>query len=74
MKTKLPEYMVPGTVMHLEEMPLTPNGKIDRKRLPVPEHARPELETSYEQTQSPLEEVLVMIWSEILGMDRVGSA
>ena len=72
MKTKLPEYMVPGTVMLLEEMPLTLNGKIDRKRLPVPEHARPELETSYEQTQSPLEEVLVMIWSEILGMDRIG--
>jgi hypothetical protein len=72
LKRKLPEYMVPAAMVVLEEMPLTPNGKIDRKRLPVPEQQKRDLKTGYVGAQGPLEEVLTMIWSDVLGMERIG--
>ena len=69
---KLPAYMVPASLVFLGEIPLTPSGKIDRQALPEPDF-RTGLEASEEAgPRSPIEEVLVEIFSEVLRMERVG--
>jgi amino acid adenylation domain-containing protein len=72
LKDKLPDYMVPSTFVMLDALPLTPNGKVDRRALPAPGRARPELETPYVAPKTPVEEQLVKIWAEVLGLDQVG--
>ena len=72
LRQRLPEYMVPAAIVELEELPLTPSGKIDRRALPAPQQFRQELEARFEAPHSPTEEVLASIWSEILKVDRVG--
>ena len=72
LKERLPDYMVPSTLMMLETLPLTPNGKVDRKALPVPDQARPDLEKSFVAPRSPIEKLLAQIWAEVLGLERVG--
>jgi thioesterase domain-containing protein/acyl carrier protein len=70
LKQRLPEYMVPSAFVVLEALPLSPNGKIDRKALPVPQgQART---GDYVAPQSVMEEILVTIWSDVLGQDTVG--
>jgi len=69
---RLPEYMVPSAFVLLEEMPLTPNGKIDRRALPAPDRTRPELEAEYVAPRSAVEEVVSSIWSEVLDVEQVG--
>src|SRR5262249_43646103 len=67
----LPDYMVPSAYVQLEELPLTPNGKLDGGALPAPEgdaYAR----GGYEPPVGATEEVLAGIWSELLGVERVG--
>src|SRR5205823_3135349 len=51
---------------------LTPNGKVDRKALPVPEMTRPQLEEAFVPPRNPTEELLARIWVQVLGIDRVG--
>ena len=72
LKAKLPEYMVPSAFMFLDALPITPNGKIDRKSLRAPDRDRNALEQAYVAPRSPTEEILVGIWSEVLKIDRVG--
>ncbi|MBD2005419.1 MULTISPECIES: non-ribosomal peptide synthetase [Cyanophyceae] len=69
---KLPEYMVPSAFVVLESLPLTPNGKVDRRALPAPEPVKLELAGSYVAPQTPVEEGLVKIFAEVLGVKRVG--
>ncbi|MBW4636379.1 MAG: AMP-binding protein [Iphinoe sp. HA4291-MV1] len=69
---KLPDYMIPGAFVTLDALPLTPNGKVDRKALPVPAPARPYLEENYIAPSTPVEKVLAQIWSDVLGVERVG--
>ena len=69
---QLPSYMMPSMFVVLDSLPLTSNGKVDRRRLPEPDSARPELEQLYVAPQTPLEEVLCSIWSEVLGVEQVG--
>ncbi len=69
---KLPDYMVPGIFMRLEALPINPNGKLDRKALPVPDQSRPELEKAYVPPRTKFEEALARMWQEILGLERVG--
>lgn len=69
---KLPDYMVPSAFVLLEALPLTTNGKVNRRALPAPEEQRPELEQTYVAPQSKLEDVLSKIWSELLKIDKVG--
>ncbi|MDQ0232872.1 non-ribosomal peptide synthetase [Metabacillus malikii] len=64
---KLPEYMIPTHFAHLDSMPLSPNGKLDRKALPEVETTS--LIEDYVVPRSETEEQLVEIWSEVLGMD-----
>jgi amino acid adenylation domain-containing protein len=68
----VPTYMVPSAFVLLEKLPLTPNGKIDRKALPVPESSRDEVNDSYVAARSPLEQQLVEIWEELLGVHSIG--
>ncbi len=68
----LPGYMIPAIFMRLEAFPLTPNGKIDRRRLPKPQVDRSELESQYVPPSDPIQEKLVAIWQEVLKIPRVG--
>jgi non-ribosomal peptide synthetase component F len=69
---KLPDYMVPAAFVTLASLPLTANGKLDRAALPAPGSMRPDLEKEYVAPRGPVEESLAEIWSEVLGLDRVG--
>jgi non-ribosomal peptide synthase protein (TIGR01720 family) len=69
---KVPEYMVPSTLMVLEDLPMTPSGKIDRRALPAPDESRPDLEVTYVAPRTPEEETLAGIWSGLLGVKQVG--
>jgi amino acid adenylation domain-containing protein len=71
LQERLPEYMVPSSFIALAEIPLTPNGKVDRKRLPRPKGAARESSPSTVNPRNYVEERLANIWSEILGVDRV---
>ena len=72
LRGRLPDYMVPGHFLFLPALPLTVNGKLDRRALPAPEGERPELARAYVEPRTPLERVLAGAWEEALGMDRVG--
>ena len=72
LKEKLPEYMVPGVWVLLDELPLTANGKVDRRGLPEPEGTRPELESGYVEAGTETEKLLAEIWRQVLGLERVG--
>ena len=69
---KLPNYMVPQAFVLLKAMPLTPNGKVDRRALPAPDTATRNLATGFVSPRTPLEAQLVQIWSEVLGSERIG--
>jgi acyl-coenzyme A synthetase/AMP-(fatty) acid ligase/acyl carrier protein len=70
LKQRMPEYMVPAAIVRLERIPLTGNGKVDRRALPAPE-GRPE-GMGYEAPRTPVEEALAEIWAQVLRVDRVG--
>lgn len=69
---KLPAYMVPGTFVMIETLPLMPNGKIDRQSLPRLDQGRPVLDASFESPRSPLEESVARVWCDLLKLERVG--
>jgi amino acid adenylation domain-containing protein len=64
--------MMPSAFVVLDKLPRTPNGKVDRRALPVPDKARPELEETFVAPRTPIDEVLAGIWAEVLGLDKVG--
>ena len=69
---KLADYMVPSAFVMLDAMPLTPNGKLDRSALPVPDSSRPQLDVAYAAPRSSIEEKLVEVWEEILDVRPIG--
>ncbi|HMS34192.1 MAG TPA: amino acid adenylation domain-containing protein [Ignavibacteria bacterium] len=71
LRESLPEYMVPADFVSLDELPMTPNGKVDRNSLPVPELIISEFE-NYVSASHPLEEKLVNIWKDVLGIEKIG--
>jgi amino acid adenylation domain-containing protein len=68
----LPNYMIPSYFFQLKELPLTSNGKIDRKALPGPDGFRPNMEAAYVAPKNNLEKIIAGIWREVLKVDQVG--
>ncbi|ABA25098.1 Amino acid adenylation (plasmid) [Trichormus variabilis ATCC 29413] len=69
---KLPDYMIPATFIMLDALPVTANGKLDKKSLPNPGQGRPNLEKSFVPPHTLHEKILAQIWSEVLGIEQVG--
>ncbi|MCK4260422.1 MAG: amino acid adenylation domain-containing protein [Halanaerobiales bacterium] len=66
---ELPDYMIPACFVRLDAIPFTPNGKVDRKALPIPEFSSKE---EFVAPRGELEERIARIWADVLGLDRVG--
>jgi len=71
LRERLPEYMVPWSFEYLERLPLNANGKVDREALPEP-LSSPEITGEYAPPRTATEEILADIWSQVLGIPRVG--
>jgi hypothetical protein len=72
-RERLPEYMVPTTVILLDALPRTPNGKIDRKALPQPGSELPVTTTRFVAPETELERTISSVWRELLQLERVGT-
>jgi amino acid adenylation domain-containing protein len=68
----LPDYMIPSVFVRLDAMPLTPNGKIDRRALPEPDGTRPQLEAAYVMPQTEAEQEIAQVWQKALQLEKVG--
>jgi amino acid adenylation domain-containing protein len=72
LKEKIPSYMIPSIFVTLKEIPLTPNGKVNRAELPVPQLSEDGTSANFVAPRNPLEETLAEIWRETLGAAQVG--
>ncbi|MDY7096206.1 MAG: amino acid adenylation domain-containing protein, partial [Acidobacteriota bacterium] len=72
LRQRLPEYMVPASLVELGSLPLTPNGKVDRDALPAPGSLSRAGEQGYEPPRTDAEKALAQAWSEVLGVESVG--
>jgi amino acid adenylation domain-containing protein len=72
LKQRLPQYMLPSHYVFLDDMPLTPNGKIDRLALPKPDNNRNAGTQEYIAPRSDVQRKLANIWSDVLGVEKVG--
>jgi amino acid adenylation domain-containing protein len=72
LRARLPEHMVPGAIVRLDSLPLSPNGKVDRRALPAPGPGRPAQGVEFVPPRSELEEAIAAIWREVLELERVG--
>src|SRR5207253_4885581 len=70
LRESVPAYMVPSRIVHVDALPLTPSGKIDRRSLPDPGDLERAVE--YVAPRTPLEKELARIWEDLLGVERVG--
>ncbi|EIK94329.1 non-ribosomal peptide synthetase [Pseudomonas sp. M47T1] len=70
LRTRLPDYMVPAQLIELAHMPLSPNGKLERRLLPEPQWQG----RVYEAPQGAIEVLVAQVWSEVLGVEQVGRA
>jgi amino acid adenylation domain-containing protein len=70
LRQRLPEYMVPSAIVRLPGIPRTPNGKLDRKSLPVPGPAHTGVQAQAPETET--EQALSLVWREILGVEQPG--
>jgi amino acid adenylation domain-containing protein len=67
---KLPDYMVPHTLVIMEKLPVLPNGKLDRNRLPEPDISA--IQREFVAPQTPTQKIMAKIWSEVLGIPKIG--
>jgi amino acid adenylation domain-containing protein/non-ribosomal peptide synthase protein (TIGR01720 family) len=72
LRSRLPDYMVPSAFAVLEALPLSPNGKLDRKALPIPDRTQRRSATAYAAPSTPQETALASILAELLGTESVG--
>ncbi len=72
LEAKLPDYMIPAHFVKLEELPLTANGKVDKKALPAPENFAV-IKSGYTPPANPAEKKLAKIWKDVLGQEQVGT-
>ncbi len=71
LKNLLPDHMVPGSFVFLPDLPRLPNGKVDRKSLPIPGAQRPEMELPYAEPETETELMIASVWKELLRIERV---
>lgn len=71
LRRSLPEYMVPAAIVLLPALPMTPNNKVDRKKLPPPEHVEDD-GLNYVPPTTPAERTLATVWAEVLNLQQVG--
>jgi len=69
---RLPDYMMPAAFVFMDCLPLTRNGKVDRRALPIPERSRPALEQEFVSPNDAIEQSLAHIWEEVLGISPIG--
>jgi acyl carrier protein len=69
---RLPEYMIPSAFVLMEALPLTSNGKVNRKMLPEPEQSRPDLKAAFVAPRNETEETLADVWAQLLSVEQVG--
>jgi amino acid adenylation domain-containing protein len=72
LRERLPDYMTPSAFVMLDALPLSPNGKVNRRQLPAPDAPRPELEEGFVAPRTPVEAQVAAVWAEVLGVRRVG--
>jgi amino acid adenylation domain-containing protein len=72
LQEQLPDYMVPTAFVYLDKLPLNPNGKVDRRVLPAPDISSLKRSSNFVAPSTPTEEVLVAIWSQVLGLQQIG--
>jgi amino acid adenylation domain-containing protein/non-ribosomal peptide synthase protein (TIGR01720 family) len=72
LKTKLPDYMIPGVFRFVDQLPRLPNGKVDRRGLPDQENGTVDSGQSYVAPRDEIEKILVEIWQDVLGVTKVG--
>jgi amino acid adenylation domain-containing protein len=72
LKEFLPEYAIPSIFVWLDNLPLLPNGKVNRHALPMPEKLRPTLTETYQAPSSEIESAIAAIWQEVLNLEKVG--
>ncbi|BAZ10963.1 amino acid adenylation domain-containing protein [Calothrix sp. NIES-4071] len=72
LQEKLPEYMVPSAFVAIEHIPLTANGKVDRRALPIPNQTRQKSEKTFVAPDNAIEAQLTEIWQEVLGVAPIG--
>jgi len=72
LRERLPEYMVPGVLMTVDAFPMTPNGKIDRRRLPEPDTRQVAARAPFLPPTGRLESAVARVWQDVLRLDAVG--
>jgi amino acid adenylation domain-containing protein len=72
LRQRLPEHMIPAAFVMMDKLPVTTNGKLDRQSLPVPDESQLPRATEFLAPRSPVEESLVQVWQDVLGIERVG--
>jgi acyl carrier protein len=73
LRQRLPSYMVPATFVPMQQFPLTPSGKVDRRALPAPERQRAESEERLVAPRTPTEQAVARLWCDALTVDRVSA-
>src|SRR5262249_23067381 len=72
LRARLPGHMLPSAIMQLDALPLSANGKINRKALPSPDQIQLTIDDTYARPRDPLEKQLVELWEEILDVRPIG--
>jgi amino acid adenylation domain-containing protein len=73
LKETLPDYMIPSAYVSLDDLPISPNGKVDDKALPTPTQDNIQLDKVFAQPRTPTEEVVAAIWTEVLNIEHVSA-
>ena len=72
LQLSLPDYMLPSAFVSLEEVPLTPNKKVDRQALPAPDYSGSSVTQQFTEQLGPVRELLANIWARVLGLENIG--
>ncbi|HEX8708754.1 MAG TPA: amino acid adenylation domain-containing protein [Pyrinomonadaceae bacterium] len=72
LRESLPDYMLPSAFVMMDELPLSPNGKVERRALSEPDGARPVLEDAFVEPRGEMEQRIARVWETVLGIERVG--